>query len=405
MSYSFQEIDAWVKKYGCPLYIYDTQKVIQQICKLSEAYTGYTLLYSLKCNNHPEVLRCIKKQGLGVDAASGNEVIQAVEQGCTKDAILYSAPAKSDADILKALPHSIIIADSYTELERINTLCAQKQITAQVGLRISPTVAFTAGHNASISKAKPDKFGVSEEDLLVHKELLHSFSHCKLVGFHVFVRSQNLHADSLKQLFTHIESLADIWTQDLELELSFINFGGGFGISYAKHMQELELSSLQEQSTQIREKLVALYPNIQLYIESGRFLVGEAGTFVTQIVDIKHSRGKTFALAPGFLSVFLRPAIGGFAELMQTEKLEGPYEPLWSGSHTIKPRAVGKSVPALKVHLAGNLCTALDTIARDIELENIALGNYLLFPNAGAYGAVLSPYFFSSHEPPTVLVL
>ncbi len=405
MHYNYDFIDSLAQKSGCPLYIYDTKRIVAQINKLQQTFQGYTLLYSLKCNNHPQIVDCILKHGLGIDAASGNEVLLAQTHGCTKEHIFYSAPAKSDRDILQALPHSLLIADSYTELQRIDAFCAQQGIHAHVGLRISPRIAFSKGHRPSIEEAGPDKFGVSEETLVEHKDFLQNLKHCKLVGFHVYVRSQNVNATSLGEVFTHVEHLAHMWTDNLQLELQYINFGGGFGIPYAGHVPSLDLAPLQELAAQIRARLLARYPHIVLCMESGRFLVGEAGTFVTQIVDIKHSRGKTFVLAPGFLSAFLRPAVNGFVQLLQQSELEGPYEPLWSGPNPVAPTVLGEAVQAQKVHVCGNLCTALDTVHRDIYLENIALGNYMLFHNAGAYGAVLSPHFFSSHAQPAVFVL
>ncbi len=405
MKYSLEMITQWAEEHGCPFYIYDTAQIITQIQKLTQSFEGYSLLYSLKCNNHPQVLRCMVEQGLGVDAASANEVLQAVAQGCTKEHILYSAPAKSEADIRTALPSSTLIADSYTELERINALCAKEGVRAKVGLRISPKIAFSQGHHPLISDAGPDKFGVSEEELLAHKDFLHSLSHCQLTGFHLYVRSQNLNPESLGAIFQHAESLAHIWSETLELPLEYINFGGGFGIPYAADLHDLDLSPLQNLAAHIRTRLTARYPNIQLYMESGRFLVAQAGTFVTQIVDIKKSRGKTFVLAPGFLHGFLRPAMAGFVQLLSTQAMEGPCEPLWSGPNPLPPLVLGKQVAAQKVTVCGNLCTALDTVHRDITLENIALGNYMLFPTAGAYGAVLSPHAFSSHAQPAVVIV
>ncbi len=405
MHYDFDTIESLAKEHGYPFYIYDTKHILEQITRLKQAFQGYTLLYSLKCNNHPPVVKYILENGLGIDAASGNEVLQSLGYGCPEEKIFYSAPAKSDKDILNAVQASILIADSYTELQRIDNLCAQEGVFAKVGLRISPSITFSRGHRPSIVQAGPDKFGVSEEELLAHKEFLQNLKHCKLVGFHVYVRSQNLQPTSLGQVFEHIEKLAYMWTENLQLPLEYINFGGGFGIPYAAHMPSLDVSLLQELAANIRARLTARYPHIELCMESGRFLVGQAGTFVTRIVDIKSSRGKTFVMAPGFLSAYLRPAVNGFMNLLLPEEVEGPYEPLWSGPKPVLPTVLGVAVPAQKVHICGNLCTALDTVHRDAQLENIALGNYMLFHNAGAYGAVLSPHFFSSHDQPAVIVL
>ena len=135
---------------------------------------------------------------------------------------------------------------------------------------------------------------------------------------------------------------------------------------------------------------------VRRYMESGRFLVGKAGIFATRIVDVKRSRGKTFVIAAGLLNHFLRPAIAGLLAALPLERAyDGPCEPLWSGRGTVAPKAFGRPAPARTVTVCGNLCTAMDTVARDIVLENAVVGNVLVFENAGAYAAALSPHDFS----------
>ena len=125
-------------------------------------------------------------------------------------------------------------------------------------------------------------------------------------------------------------------------------------------------------------------------------LVGKAGIFATRIVDVKRSRGKTFVIAAGLLNHFLRPAIAGLLAALPLERAyDGPCEPLWSGRGTVAPKAFGRPAPARTVTVCGNLCTAMDTVARDIVLENAVVGNVLVFENAGAYAAALSPHDFS----------
>ncbi len=396
MQYSLEKITTLTKEYGCPLYIYDTSNIQEQIQKLQSTFTDYSLLYSLKCNNDSNVARFLIQNNVGIDAASAKEVMQAKELGCKKERLVYSTPGKSEADIAATIEHSFVVADSYTELMRIDNVCANLGIKAKVGLRINPNLSVAIDQEQSLTTALPNKFGVSEEELLAHKDVLQGLKHCELVGFHVYIRSQIISAQTLQKIFSHLEALAFFWGDTLGLNLEFVDFGGGFGISYAPHMPSLDLEPMQEHAKQIRTRLMKRWPNINLYIESGRFLVARAGTYVTEIMDIKESRGTTFVIAKGLLNGFFRPAIAGFAELVSAKSTLGHYEPLWSGSNMI-PHALGKSVAAKEVHICGNLCTALDTVCRNVRLENIAIGNYLLFDNAGAYGAVLSPQQFSSH--------
>ncbi len=404
MQYSLEKIIELTKENGCPLYIYDSSNIQEQIQKLRSTFADYSVLYSLKCNNDRNVARFLIQNNVGIDAASASEVMQAKELGCKKERLVYSTPGKSEADIAATIEHSFVVADSYTELARIDSVCAKLGIKAKVGLRISPNLSVAINQEQSLTNALPNKFGVSEEELLAHKDILQGLKHCELVGFHVYIRSQIISAQTMQKIFSHLENLAFFWSDVLGLNLEFVDFGGGFGISYAPHLPSLDLKPMQEHAKGIHARLTKRWPNINLYIESGRFLVARAGTYVTEIIDIKESRGTTFVIAKGLLNGFFRPAMAGFAELVSANSAIGHYEPLWGGI-TMVPQALGKSVAAKEVHICGNLCTALDTVCRNVHLENVAIGNYLLFSNAGAYGAVLSPQQFSSHGPvPTVTI-
>ena len=172
----------------------------------------------------------------------------------------------------------------------------------------------------------------------------------------------------------------------------------GLGIPYAEEMQPLDLERLHRHVAGLMRTIPQSGPApVRLYMESGRFLVGKAGVFVTRIVDVKHSRGRTFVIAAGLLNHFLRPAIAGLMDALPLERTyAGPCEPLWSGCNTVVPKAWGRPAPARTVTVCGNLCTAMDTVAHGIPLENAVVGNLLVFENAGAYAAALSPHGFSS---------
>ena len=231
-----------------------------------------------------------------------------------------------------------------------------------------------------------------------HGDFLRGLKYARPVGIHVYTRSQVLSAGVLGVCFEHVARLARGWKRDLGLPLEFVNFGGGLGIPYAGEMRSLNMERLRGHLA----GLLRLIPQdgpvpARRYVESGRFLVGKAGVFVTRIVDVKHSRGRTFVIAAGLLNHFLRPAIAGLMAALPLERTyAGPCEPLWSGCNTVVPKAWGRPAPARTVTVCGNLCTAMDTVAHGIPLENAVMGNLLVFENAGAYAAALSPHGFSS---------
>ena len=395
-----------VGEHGSPLYASETAVMARQLAQLRAVLPQCGILYSMKTNPHPEICAFLAERAVGVDAASRGEVARAHALGLSREDILYSAPGKTDADLAATLEKCTIIADSYAELQRLDALCAQRGLHVRAGLRISPDFAYGPGVLPDTLPGIPDKFGEPEEDLPRRAALLQSLRHVRVTGFHVYVRSQVLHADALAGYFRHVFALAQTW-EKLGLALDFVNLGGGFGVPYGDAMRPFDHARLGAAIADLHNAFAARHVRpVRLYAESGRYLVAAAGTFVTRIVDVKTSRGTTFVIAPGILNGFLRPAVAGlFAGLPQGGTLSGPLEPFWSGHGTYIPTIYGQAAPPRRVTVCGNLCTSLDTACRDVLLENVAVGNLLAFANAGAYAAALSPWHFSSHEKPAEVMV
>lgn len=392
------DVEALIRRHGFPLYIYDRKAISGQISQLKRIFKGFDILYSMKCNSNPDICRYLISQDLGIDAASRHEVLTARSLGVPKEKILFSAPGKTSQDLRETLDQCVLIADSYSELKKLDALCADLNRTVTAGLRISPDLSCGPGLYPAIQSGQPDKFGEDEEELPAYRDFLRGLEHVRVAGIHVYVRSQVLCAEALKNCFEHVLRLADLWKHGLELPLEFINFGGGLGIPYGDGSPALDLERLREDMARMMRRIpqTSGVP-VRCCMESGRFLVARAGIFVTRIVDIKRSRGKTFVIAAGLLNHFLRPAIAGLLDALPLERsYAGPCEPLWSGRASA-PKAWGRAAPGRIVTICGNLCTSLDTVARDVCLENALVDNLLIFENAGAYAAALSPHGFSGH--------
>ncbi|HIV99916.1 MAG TPA: diaminopimelate decarboxylase [Candidatus Desulfovibrio intestinipullorum] len=388
---------------GTPLYVYEKDAILAQLARLKRTFPGVTILYSLKCNPFEPVCRLLAGRTCGFDAASPGEVHKALASGQTPDNILYSAPGKSLDDLQRTFDRCTLIADSLSELHRLNALASAAGKILTVGLRISPSLALGPGARPDIVQALPDKFGVDEERLPELAREFQSLTSLHLAGLHVHVRSQVLSAQALTAIFTHVARLARFWVQELHRPLAFLNLGGGLGIPNALE-EGLDLDELGCQTGRLVASLQDLCRQesggpLRLFVESGRFLVGRAGSFVTRITDVKTSRGTTFACAPGLMNHYLRICLARLMnDLPLPDNFAGPLEPLWSGPGLALPLVLGAPAPVQRVTLCGTLCTAQDIALRDVLLPGILPGNLLVFPNAGAYAAALSPHGFAGHE-------
>jgi diaminopimelate decarboxylase len=391
-------------KYGCPAYLYEETRIAAQLARLWTALPDFGVLYSVKTNPHPAVCRFMNAGGVGADAASAFEVERARAAGFPADKIYYSAPGKSDKDLRSAFGSCVLTADSYNELERINALAAEAGRVESVGLRVNPGIAFGAGPCPELLPGAAAKFGVDEEGLAGRAQFIAGLKNIRLRGFHVYLRSQVLSHDVLLAYCRHIFSLARVWNGIFGAGPDFVNFGGGFGVACGEWQVPLDLDALGAALRPlVAEHRAFQSKGAELFIESGRFLVAEAGTFITRVEDVKESRGVCFVIAPGGLNAFLRPALTTLLGALPAT-VKGPLEPLYSNAsaHAVSlPGGAGR--PEKKVSVVGNLCTALDLIAKDILLPEPRPGDILLVGNAGAYGATLSPSGFSGFPPPLEL--
>lgn len=286
------------------------------------------------------------------------EVVKARDAGFESKNILYSSPGKTAEDIARTLDKAVIVADSYNELAMTNEICAKRVKRAMIGLRINPNVRLYA-EDSDVMAGVSSKFGVDEELLLSNKKFIDSLKYVKITGIHVYLRSQILDEKAIYNYFRGVFNIANFCVTQMNWELSFIDFGGGFGIPYSKGDRPICWEELQPQiKSLVQEQTAVTKNNVRLIIESGRFFVSAAGIFLTKVVDVKESRGQKFIIVHGGLNGFFRPAIMTIFRQIAPAKLDVSLEPLFTSSdaHGLSiPAKIGQ--PLELVSVAGNLCT------------------------------------------------
>ena len=376
---------------NAPCYIYEEALIKKRCCALREAMPEVGLLYSVKINPFMPVLKTIAAQGFGADAASANEVLLAEQSGIPSDRIYYSAPGKTLQDIQKVWGKCTIIADSFSELDRLEQCAAANNEWIAVGVRVNPNFSMIG------DSAVSSKFGIDEEQLIT-ADL--RFPHLKIIGIHVHLRSQILDADILCAYYRSCYMLAERMSGRSGVEIQFINFGSGIGTVYDSTGEKpLALEKIGQTLRTLRAKNNNSL-QAKFILETGRFVICNAGTYYTRIVDRKVSCGKTYLVVQNAMNGFLRPAI---AELLRQNIGAFPHngqEPLYTCGSQSEFRILGRAENCETVDIVGNLCTALDVMARDIPLPHAEIGDILAVSNAGSYGCTLTPLLFSSQEQP-----
>lgn len=377
-------------------YLYEESVIRDAARRLQAAFPDAFFLYSVKCNPAPRVLDTLFDQGLGADAASVGEVALAQARGVRPGDIYFSAPARTERDLREAYGRCVLIADSLREVELIARIAAERGETAEIGVRINPDFTFTADHGVS------GKFGVDEEALFEAAPRLARLP-LRIVGIHVHAKSQELSAPVLAHYYENMLRLIGRIRERLDPPLRFVNFGSGLGIPFAPEESPLDVEWLGSRFGALAAGCRALFPQLRLLIETGRYVSGPAGTYVTRVLDKKVSRGKTFVLLHNTLNGFSRPAVSEMVRSLSPAPV--PYEPLFTHVDAARLIPLTDRKETETVTLAGNLCTAADIIARDVTLPRLEVGDGLAMTTAGCYAAVMTPMQFASLTPPAQLFL
>lgn len=376
------------KKYDS-FYWYDEANMIESAKTLNSDFEDVTFLYSIKANPNPHILDTIFAQGIGADVASAAEVAMAYSRGVKKCNIQYSAPGKTRYDIESTLDKAVIIADSFHEIELIEEIAKQRHEIVEIGVRLNPDFGFLGGDGL------PSKFGIDESLVLEQSHFFKSLKQVKVVGIHVHLRSQELDANVLKQYYANILSMVSRVEKALAITLEFINFGSGIGIPYGLEDPKLDTKTL---GIAMKE----LLPKAKVYIETGRYLVGNHGVYVTKVVDKKVSKGQTFVILNNTLNGFIRPSMAQLVESYANKDAVAS-EPLYTGKDCFAFIPLTEETDTEVVTLVGNLCTATDVIAKNIQMKKLQIGDLVVMTNAGSYARVLTPVQFATLRPPVEL--
>ena len=371
-----------------PFYIYDFQVVAKRIAALRWALpSDLQIHYSIKANPMPMLIQRIAMLVDGLDVASLRELQLALATGISPRNISFAGPGKKDHELTAAVAAGVVInIESANELARLEQIQFSRGQVARVALRVNPE--FHLMSSGMVMGGGSQQFGIDAE--LVGK-VARGIERSELVGLHIFAGSQILNTEALLEGVTHTFRLAARLAEELGVELQHLNIGGGLGIPYFPGNEALDLTAYGEHLAQEAEAWQRRFPNCRLILELGRFLVGEAGLFVSRVIDKKISRGKTFLVVDGGLHQHLA-ASGNFGQLIRR-------------NYPISAVTRKASTVTETVNIVGPLCTPLDLLGKDVELPACEVGDLIVIYQSGAYGLTVSPIHFLSHPAPIELLL
>lgn len=352
-------------------YIYFYEIVAKKIEELKACFNGWKILYSIKANPDETILKWCYNNGLGFDASSISE-IKLAKRVNENSYIQYSSPGKNIKDIEYCSNNSLIVIDSIVELRQISEYLKNSNKTIDIGLRLN-----IGEKNIDLTESMvgvESQFGIIESEIYEAIEIIKGNEKINFKHIHVYSGSQIMSSKVICQNIKNIALTVLKIIHDYNVNIKSINFGGGFGIPYSDEAS-LDLDFIKKflESDETLKCLKA--KQIDLYVESGRFIIAEAGFYITFVRDIKYRNGNKIVIVDGLMNTFFRPIfLNAYHHVMNLYK------------HSEKNIE--------EVVLCGNTCTPLDKISYLIKVPIIELNDCLVFLNAGAYGLSMSPTNF-----------
>lgn len=367
-----------------PFYFYDLNQIEKNFLDLQNNLTKrFSVFYSMKSNPHQSILKRLQSSGCLIDVSSEGEVLKAFEAGFSAKQMSFVGPGKSLEELNLCLDRNIeyTIIESKQELELFAQIAKEKNKTPKFCIRISPDkFVHTTGQ---IKTNSPTHFGFEENEVFKLKDFLSNNSHLKLSGLHFYLQSQYLKAEWIIDNFKIFVDITLKMQKHFNLKFEMLNFGGGFGIPYFEGQESLDLIQLnkgielflsEEKTKELKDTL--------FFVESGRFISGSAGIFVTKVLYTKKSHGKTFVVCDGGMTQH-QSAIG----VGQVIRRHFPMEIIKTGA---------TSLPVETVSIVGPSCYSIDIMASDIEMSAPGPGDLIIIGQSGAYGPTFSPENFLS---------
>lgn len=375
----------WVEQAGrTPLFVYSRDRIEQRFAELREAMPDRLKInYAIKANSFAPVLEYVSTLADGLDIASGGELEMVRTTGFNLSRVSFAGPGKRDEELESAIAAGVTLnLESENEAARALAIAERLAVTPRMAVRVNPDFELKGSGMKMGGGAKPFGIDASRVPALV-RTIVEAGADFR--GFHIFTGSQALSAEAVIDMQAKVLDCADRLAREAGVTLPKLNMGGGFGIPYFPGDEPLDIAAVGAALEERFESLPDTLTDAELFIELGRYLVGEAGVYLTRIVDRKESYGETYLVTDGGLHHQLA-ASGNFGTVVRRN-----YPVAIASRFTAEPEE--------EANVVGCLCTPLDRLADKAHLPRAEVGDLVAVFCAGAYGASASPSAFLGQGP------
>ena len=360
-------------EFGTPLYVYDFDAIEKNYNALKNSFNARKSLvcFAIKANSNLSVLKHLANLGSGFDCVSIGEVKRAIAAGANSYKIVFSGVGKQDFELKEALEKDILMInlESYAEMLRLESVAKDLGKQARISIRVNPNVDAKT-HPYISTGLNENKFGVSIDEAKKMYIYAKNSEFLNPVGIHFHIGSQLTDIGPIIEASGIVSKLLRELIA-LGVEIKFFDIGGGIGIKY----QSEEEINLYDYAQGILSNLSGL--DVTIVCEPGRFLVGNAGIFLTKVLYEKRNNEKRFVVVDGAMNDLIRPS-------------------LYGAYHEISvANVVNSASQTSPCDIVGPICESGDFLAKGVNLPNLSSGDLLLVKSAGAYGFSMSSNYNS----------
>ncbi len=367
------------KKFGTPAYCYSYSKLEENINNFKENFKSFSPLicFSVKSNTNLNIIKEIKKFGLGADVVSKGELMLALKAGVNPSKIVFSGVGKTSEEISFAIEKKILLinAESKSEIKEINKIAKRKKKIVQVGIRLNPNTDAKTLKQISTGKSE-NKFGVNSKKFYELIKYCKNSKNISLQCLSVHIGSQILDYKPYERMLKAVSNIIN----KTKYKFKFVDLGGGMGISYSDKIKKL---NYKKYNSAIRNFLKK--HDTKIIFEPGRSIIGNTGTLISKIIYIKDGGAKKFVILDAAMNDLMRPA-------------------LYGAVHKILPVNKSKNVSKNIYEFVGPICESTDKFVTLKKFQKLKEKDFIAICDVGAYGMSLSSNYNLRPKPVELLI-
>ena len=353
------------KKYGTPTYCYSYDRLKKNINNFQKNFRSFSPLicFAVKSNTNVNLIREVKKFGLGADVVSRGELMMALKAGVSPKKIVFSGVGKTSEEINFAVEKKILLinAESESEIREIDRVAKIKKRKVKIGIRLNPNTDAKTLSQISTGK-KENKFGVNEKTFFKLVNFCKSSKNIDLKCLSVHIGSQILDYKPYEKMLRVVDRII----HKINHKFEFIDLGGGMGISYKYEDKKLNYTKYSK----IIKKFLKKHKS-KIIFEPGRSIIGNTGTLISKIIYIKDGGAKKFIILDAAMNDLMRPA-------------------LYGAVHKILPVNKSNSISRYIYEFVGPICESTDKFVTLKKFQKLKEKDFVAICDVGAYGMSLS---------------